>query len=506
VLRPPYSAISRLRGDPRVAALTDLFSLFAGRAGGILVTLFFIPQYNRLLGADVFGSVAIVLSLQAFFLVSDLGLATLVSRDTAIARDDPEALTAVVWMRRRAEVILFVLAGMVAVPATLLPLAGEAVGWSLASGVDAAIISVLVVALVATNVAQLSLNALGLYRVGASLSVAGAIARGGATVLVLHDAPSLVAFLQVQLAMAVLHFLVARWLLERRCRPLLRYEPLWRRDAIIALLRRCVPLTVYTLASAAAVNLDKSIVSAFISLETAGAYFLATTYALVPVAILSGPLNSYFAPRVAHARHAGDGDREYCLALIFQLVLMCTVIAPSLSLAFQMHDWLQLWLHDQAQAARIMEVAPILLAGGALSATGYYPTTYLIAAGDNGYLARLSLVCGAGVIIAAVYFASRGDLIGVAWSYFAFYAGGFAGLWHRFGRTVGWRALAGFLARAYAVPTAVIGIGYFIVRALVGDRGPGIAALLAPMVIATASGVLVSAVVFWHARSRPTRV
>jgi len=493
----------RMRSKPGFEALVDFVSLFAGRLGGILATLFFIPQYNHLLGAHVFGAIAIVLSLQSFFLMSDLGLATLISRDTAVARNNPMGLSTATWTRRRAELILALMATGITVVAILLPLTGLPISWSSASGINAAVIAMLVMTLVATNIVQLSLNALGLYRIGAGISVAGALARGIVTVAALRTAPSLPMFLQSQLVMAVMHFAAARWVLERHCAPVARGESVLDWQAMAQLLRRCVPLMLYTLGGAAAVNLDKSIISAFISFKVTGAYFLAATFALVPVGILSGPINSYFAPRVAHARQVGDTAEEYRLALMFQLILMCTVVGPSLSLAFQMSNWLMLWLHDAAQVARIMVVAPILLAGGALSATGYYPTTYLIAAEDNGYLARLSMGTSVGVLIAASIFASRFDIAGVAWSYFGFYAVGFTGLWLRFGSKVGWHALGGFLAIAYLLPAVAIALAYFSLSALLKLTGvPAPVALLGPVAIASGVGALACAAIFLRARNR----
>ena len=489
-------SLRRLRTDPRIRATIDLFSLFAGRIGGIVVTLLFIPRYHMLLGGEVFGAVSIVLSLQAFFLVSDLGLATLISRDTAIAREDASALTVVVWMRRRAEAILAAITLVIVIGALVIPLSPRtSVSWSFTSGVNVAMVAPLIMALVATNIVQLSLNALGDYRASAITAVVGALARGGATVVVLTAYPTLSMFLQVQLVMAIAYLLLVRWYLERRCGPVRTKERLFRRDAIASLLKRCVPLTIYTLASAAAVNLDKVIVSSFISVEAAGTYFLATTYSLVPVAVLSGPINSYFAPRVAHARHAGDLDDERRLATLFQTVLMCAVIGPSLSLAFQAPAWLLLWLHNLPQG--ILTIAPILLAGGGLSATGYYPTTYLIAAGENGYLARLSLACGVAVMAAAFFFASRNDLKGFAWSYFAFYAVGFAGLWLRLGALTGWRRLARFLMGSYVFPAIAIGASFFVAHALSRGLAP-VVELLLPLTAAAAISMVILAAVFWR--------
>ncbi len=491
------------RAGARIAPLLDIAALFGGRVGGIVVTLLFIPRYHALLGGSTFGAVSIVLSLQAFFLVSDMGLATLISRDTAIARGDATALTRVVWMRRRAEALLAAIAVAIGATGLLWPLVApdRFSGWSFDDGVNVAMIASLVMALVAINIVQLSMNALGAYRASAATAVIGAIARAGATVAVLTLVPTLRAFLVAQLILALVHLVVVRWMLERSCGPVRWQEPLFEREAIADLLRRCVPLTVYTLASAAAVNLDKTIVSGFISLETAGSYFLATTYAMVPIAVLSGPINSYFAPRVAHARHAGDGAGENRLALVFQTVLMCAVVGPSLSLGLQVHDWLPLWIRSAGGIDQIASIAPILLAGGALSASGFYPTTRLIAGGDNGYLARLSFACGVAVLVAAAWFASRGDLIGVAWSYFAFYAAGFAGLWLRLGHVAGWRWLTRFLAASYAVPAVVIAVSYLSVYASTRNSPWGIAFAL-PTTAAALASLAVLAGLFFHLRPK----
>jgi O-antigen/teichoic acid export membrane protein len=485
----------------RIKPLLDLFSLFAGRIGGIFVTLLFIPRYHQLLGATTFGAVSIVLSIQAFFLVSDLGLATLISRDTAIARNDPDALNAAVWNRRRAECILFAIAAVIAVVATILPLVtGPLIPWSVGQGPNIAMVAFLIMALVATNIIQLSLNALGAYTAGASTAVIGAVVRGAATVAVLATYPTLSAFLQVQLVVALVHLAGVRWYLERLCGPTRQQERLFERGPMFDLLRRCIPLTVYTLASAAAVNLDKTIVSAFISLETAGSYFLATTYSQVPVAVLSGPINSYFSPRVAHARHTADTVDEQRVAMLFQTLIMCAVVGPSLSLALEAPEWLKLWLH--AIPAGVLAVAPILLLGGALAATGYYPTTYLIAAGDNDYLARLSLTCGVSVLIGAVFFATRGDLVGFAWCYFAFYAAGFGALWGRLVMLTGWDAVARLLARAYVLPLVVISGSYMIAHVL--TRGfPSEAAIAIPLASAAAASLAVLAWTFLGARKAP---
>lgn len=479
------------------SAVVDLAALFAGRIGGIVVTLIFIPQYASLLGGTLFGAVSVILSLQTFFLMSDLGLATLIGRDTAIAQGNATAMTAAIWLRRRAEMLLAVIV-VVAGASILLAamLGGSTVPRLKGVAFDLVVIIALIATLVAINIDQLGLNALGRYRASAATAVIGGVVRGGVTLVVLMRSPTLSAFLIAQLTLAVLHFAVVRQLVERSSGVVLWQERLFDRSALKGMLHRCVPLTLYTLASAAAVNMDKPIISAFVSLKSAGVYFLSTTYALVPVAVLSGPLNGYFAPKVAHAVSSGDLAAENRLAAIFQIVLMIAVIGPSLSLWLEMGQWMPLWLHHSPAIEAVMQIAPILLVAGGLSATGYYPTTYLIAVGDNGYLARLSLVCGVTVLILAVFFASHGQLQAVAWSYFGFYTAGLFALWARIIMIKGWQATVVFLTRNYFGPLAAILAGYFAGAYAVIGRSDSIANLIIPILFSMTFGALVLVLYF----------
>ncbi len=59
---------------------------FLGQAGGAIINVLTIPFYVQLLGAESFGIVAFIVSLQASLAIFDLGLATAVNRE--IARDN----------------------------------------------------------------------------------------------------------------------------------------------------------------------------------------------------------------------------------------------------------------------------------------------------------------------------------------------------------------------------------------------------------------------------------
>lgn len=440
-----------------VSAGLDMVAVFASRLGGIAVNLLIIPIYTRLLSPADFGAVALLLSLQSFFLVSDLGLATVLARDTAVARGDPTQLAMTTDNRRRAELIMLATVMVVACAAAVtILLRGSAT--PIADIMRVVLAATLISFLVLLNVSQLCLNALGHYRFSGLLGTTGTVARAvvSAAVLAAYHA-SVDSFIQSQLVVAAVHYSISRSALNRLSGDVpIHSSRVMDRAAFVALLKRCRSIMLYTLGSAAALNLDKTILAAFLPLRITGWYFLATTYAMVPIAILSGPLNQYFAPRVALAEAQGDTSQRWKLAITFQLLLITAVVLPAFNLIRHASVFIPLWLHGNPASAQIAPLASLLLIGTAIGATGYYPTTYLIATADNRFLAQLSGGSAIVVLLAASISAAAGSLVSVVASYAIFHIFGSAAQWNRL--RVHWpsRAFIAFMACGYVVPTVTL--------------------------------------------------
>ncbi|OWK27831.1 lipopolysaccharide biosynthesis protein [Sphingomonas dokdonensis] len=449
-------------------------SVFASRMGGILVSLIFIPIYTRLLSPAEFGAVALLLSLQAFFLVSDLGLATILARDTAIARGDQVALAAATQDRRRGEMMVAVLVMLVALVALVVIALGGGPD-ILRDGIRTIVSTALVALLVLLNISQLCLNALGHYRLTGLLTTSGTLARAAVSAIVLARVEASVdAFLWSQFFVAALHYATTRAALDQRSGAVPHnLAQLLDRAALIRLLVRCKPVMVYTLGGAAALNLDKTILATLLPIRLTGWYFLAATYAMVPIGILSGPLNQYFAPRVAHAEASGDTAARWRLAAAFQLLLLPAVVLPAFILIREAPLLIPLWLHGTPNAPQIASLATILLAGTAVGATGYYPTTFLIAVADNRFLARLSAISAVIVLGVAAAWAAAGSLIGVAASYAIFHACGCIVQWWRLRQHWSRIQYRTFLLTCYLMPAAAMLLVCLIGWALAGMFATG---------------------------------
>lgn len=473
----------------RLKPIFDLALLFASRVGGVLATLFFVPQYNSLAGPVVFGAISIIISLQAFFLMSDFGLATVVGRDTAIARGNPNALRSALSLRKDAEAFLLITSIAISLVSVLFcVVTADWLSSSVLGALNVGLVAILIASLVTINLFQLSYNALGGFRASAIASLLGALFRGSVTVLALRVSPTFEIFLIAQAISAIIQCLFMRASLDKYYEG---HSHSWsfRWDSIINLCRRCLPLMIYTMFGAAALNFDKVIVGWFFSLDTAGQYFLATTYALVPIAILSGPLNSYFSPLLTNALHAGDFQSVKLISASFQCVVICAVVGPSLALALDGEYWIPLWLGQGANITLIVDVVPILLVGSALSATGYYFSTYLIAVGDNAFMAILSMITSVIVLLAAIYFSVVGRIDGMAWSYVGFYFVSLIVMMSRVGLKIGGADSILILFKSYCLPLAVCFGGYFVGALLYGNAEAKSISLVVPMFFSVCSGL-----------------
>ena len=415
--------LARASRFPLAGAATDLLFVFIGRIGGITVTLVFIPWYHLLLGGRAFGFFALVLSLQSLFLMFDLGLATLIARDVARNRSDTALLAATIADWRRAELAI--------IAAMALGIGVVASGSGPGPLANIALAGVIIAAQVALNIAQNGLGALQHYRLNSIVVVGGALLRAAASVLVLTRVEaSLAALLLVQAGFSLLQLLAVRWLFLVRLAPQARrIRPrLLDRVALGRLWRDVRLMAAWSLAGALVIQCDKLIVSGWFSIESAGRYFLATTFALTPIAVLGGPLQQYFFPKVVAAGGAASPDADR-LAQRFVMMTVLAVTAPSVVLFIHADVWLQLWLHQPAVVAAITPLARLLLAGAAVSALGYYPTARLQAAQRTGFLARLAVTASALTLLAAMAAAACGSMLAIAAVYAAYFMLSAAVLW-----------------------------------------------------------------------------
>lgn len=391
--------------------LLDLALLYASKSGSVIVGVFVLPWYQRLLGPDAFGLVALILSLQAFLLMLDLGTSTLVGRDVAIKKNVQDHLPT--W-RAAVSLLHIVYSGLL-----ILAISVNVFFDATLPTLQVVLCTVLFWALTVQNVGQSALLAKRKYAVAGSIQVVGVLGRAAITIFALTNiSAELETFLLAQAFTAVAQMIVTSWF----CRQALAQEnPTFDiktlHSQIVCIARRGAPLVLFGLSGAAVLQLDKVIIPMFVTPAALTPYFLASALCLTPISVLAGPVNQYFFPGIIES--INSRDVEQTLKRLKRLIfVICTVVAiPSLLLWLGRESIVNMWLHHQPISSEVVQYVKILLPGIALGALGYVPYNILIAHEDYRTHSFLSAGLTTITLVSTALAAAFASILVVCWIY-----------------------------------------------------------------------------------------
>jgi O-antigen/teichoic acid export membrane protein len=395
--------------------LLDLGLLYASKSGAIIVGLFVLPWYQRLLGPEAFGVVALILSLQAFLLMLDLGTSTLVGRDVAILKNTQGHL--ITW-RAAVSLLHIAYSGLLIINIFVniffnVPL----------PHLQVVLCVVLFWSLTVQNVGQSALLAKRQYVVSGIIQVVGVLGRAAITILALtHVRADLEIFLMAQAFTAIVHMMITSWF----CRQALAQENQlfnikMHHSQIVGIARRGAPLLLFGLSGAAVLQLDKAIISVYISSAALTPYFLASALCLIPISVLAGPVNQYFFPEIIQSINNHD-TRQTLKRLKMLIFFICIVVAiPSIVLWVGREFIINSWLHNQSISSEVVRYVEILLPGIALGALGFVPYNILVAHQDYRVHSFLSAGMTVVTLSATILAAAFGSILTVCWIYASYH-------------------------------------------------------------------------------------
>jgi O-antigen/teichoic acid export membrane protein len=402
-----------------LAALANMAMLYAGKTSGVLVALVFLPLYNRLLGAEQFGMVAVILSLQALLMMLDLGMSTLVSREIAAADSSPPQLLKLI---RTAEASLtgFYLGLFVGAAALK---AGGGLPWASVGTVLGAV--VLFWLLVLQNLYYSAMLGRRAYKLASTVQLVGVALRAVATAYVLANvSATLAAFIMTQLLIGAIHFGATRLCFSNLLHAGSLLKPAVTRPTImdsLALIKRGSSLALFAAAGAAVLQLDKPIVLAFMTPASVAPYFLATTLCLAPISVLAGPVSQYFQPALFNAMARQDAAEACDVIKKYVLVLLLVTGLPSLFVWMLRAPIIDLWLGESSNTAAIARYVEILLPGFTLGALGFIPFSILVSAKDFRFQAGLSSAMTVITLVGATACAMFQSVEGVCYVYASYH-------------------------------------------------------------------------------------
>lgn len=352
----------------------------------MLMSLAFVPVYIHVLSIEAYGLIGFFLSLQAFFLILDMGLAATINRELARGthvgvdadskRDLVRTLEWVYWPTGLLIAVgVFVLSEPIAShwlkPVSLsrdqtahaITLMGLAAAMQWPFGLYAGGLRGLE--------RQVALN--GLNAFFATLRSAGAVG------IILYCSPTLGAFLWWQVAVGALQTLASGGLLWRFL-PAGTRAALFKRECLIEQRAFALGMTGIVAVSFLLTQSDRIILSTLLPLNEFGYYTLAATIAAAMSTVV-GPFFNALYPRFSGL--VAVGDEEKLVALYHQSNQLLAVIVASVAavLTFFSYDILRLWTHSEQLAEQSSPILSVLVVGTALNGLMNLPYALQLAYG-----------------------------------------------------------------------------------------------------------------------------
>lgn len=367
----------------------SMFMLYAGKASGILVNLFFIPIYSGTLGPELFGMVAVILSIQALLMMLDLGMSTIVGRDVAANEQSPGELLQETFSAE------FVLVFMYAILVCVLG-ASFILDFRLGLLPGVAItIALMFMLMVLQNLYCSAIVARQEFFKAGALQLTGSLLRAGGTAYVLlYVSPTLSGFVWAQFAGALLQAAASRYLCIHGFKKNPHYlvvvsiNSIWKRAS--SLFRHARPLALMSASGALVSQLDKPIISIFMSASSVAPYFLAMTFCMVPIGVLATPIAQYFQPLIINAVADGNNNSSSAIMHVFTVTIAVVVILLSTIMYIYSDFLVGAWLHHGILVGETLVFVRVLLPGLAIGALGYIPYSLLLAIRDYKFMAALS--------------------------------------------------------------------------------------------------------------------
>lgn len=391
---------------PRIRMTKVQMNTIANYAGSIwsaVMGLVFVPLYIKFMGMESFGLVGVYFTLQAIFVVLDLGLSTTLNRELALLSARDASARQSRDFVRTLEIIYWGIGILIAL--CVISCSGLiARHWVKAQGlsIDSVTQTIRIMGIAMALQWPCELYGAGLKGMQKqvlwnSVLVFGATIRGVGCVLVLWlVSPRVEAFFLWQIAASGLQtaaMAFSLWYTLPRGRGRSRFQV----SILQGILSFSAGMTGILVLSTVLSQADKVILSKILTLEDFGYYTLAWNMASVMSQMVAPVVTSVF-PRFSElVSHDDDSGLRDLYHKGCQMVTCLTVPAAALVSAFA-GEIIFLWMGDQAAAQNAGPILSLLVVGIGLGAQGQVPGVLQLAYGWT----RLGLVVSAVAVVVFV--------------------------------------------------------------------------------------------------------
>lgn len=367
---------------------------YVGSGYAALLSLFLVPFYLRMLGAEAYGLVGLFVSFRAMAGILDLGLSTSAGREVAARAARTSDRTSIPWMVRTIEVVYWGV-GLALGAALYLLSDFLATRWVHVSQLTSQTVSFAIGIFSATLAASWPI---GLYKgvlrgferqvTHNVVVVTMATFRGGGALAVLYFfSPTVSAFLAWQFIAGVVEVVTMAALSWQTIRHQQSATPAFAMAELRQIWRLAAGISGVSILAIVSTQLDKLFISKLLPMSELGYYTVVSSLSAAS-SVLVGPVTAAIFPRLTAALSSADSqalEKTYHRATKFVAFLVAPVGGM---LGFFGHDVLMLW----TQSAEVADHAHLALAwlaiAAAVGAISTMPYALQIAAG----MARLPLM------------------------------------------------------------------------------------------------------------------
>lgn len=346
----------------------NILANFAGRGWVGIINLAIVPLYIKFLGIEAFGLIGIYYSLIAILAVLDLGLSSTLSRElarlSAVSGNEQEARDLVRTMEIVYWSIGILIGGIIFLLAPLI-----AHDWVRGEGIPPGTIStafVIMGGIIAFEwpAALYSGGMIGLQRqipFNVIRAVFATVQALGAVIILWLVTPSIIAYFFWQLFLGLFQTLMIRNFLWRYL-PEGTGAACVRRELLRKNWRFAAGMTGISLMATILTQLDKVLLSKFLSLEAFGYYILAFNVATA-LNNLVQPVFAGLFPKLSQVVFEND-EKEVSALYHKGCQLMAVIVVPAaLTLAFFSRDVLTLWLGNDTIVSNTHLLLSLILIG-----------------------------------------------------------------------------------------------------------------------------------------------
>lgn len=365
-------------------ASLNMLSGFVAGGWSALVGLVALPFYLRYLGVEAFGLVGFLLTLQAWFLLLDMGLSPTTSREMARFSGGQHSSQDIRNLFTSLELVYGLIAASLALMlvATARWLVSDWLQLKSLRPEDAATALSLMAAMVAIQwMSMLYRSAInGLQRqiwLG-GMTIAFSSLRALATLAVLAwISPTLNAFVLAQSACYLIEAVLMRWYLDRRL-PIERGR--FSMVALKAVWKFAAGITAITVLATLLNQIDKLLLAKLLNLEEFG-YFSLSMTVIGAMSIIVSPLFNAAYPRLTELSASGNVKALSTEYHAFSQIAAFTILPIAGTLAVFSSQAVYAWTGDSQITAYVSPIISAWVVGAALNGLLHVPYALQLAVG-----------------------------------------------------------------------------------------------------------------------------